>query len=549
MPVEDSALVSARALAEATWDATPPPLLRLDIDLLPKVDPEIRGLLLLVLTGELTESPGAWSRLDPYSLDEKAPRIVLSVRNAEHVADFSDVRKVDSNYFSHFETVANPQKAYLESLTDSARRDADFKEISYNSAVSSHNIWRNQYSLNNVNWAYSAYSAAVDRYNSLVIQYNATPSTISRPVYLPYSFEQGRVRFGWTLDTEIKIGAVATVDAVKESVVSDFVRLGNKATDQSEAYRAFDGFDIEVDANAGLGHLMKTVALVKEAMNTDMAALTVAPIADLTPQESSILGWLYHPWGRQAALASVLDLPEWVVASATSLALKRDPPAPPARRLEAAPDAVSGPLNPESGAAALAMFVCQTISTGVDGIATGTATLIGPEGLMLTCAHVLRGNELSMEYPTGPWKGTYEGELVFVNTERDVALVLANDQWASVRLDAPVAAGEAIVAIGNPAMDVGGVNLGGVSRGIVSSPSVERGKDRYLTADISIASGSSGGPLFSLKDGCLVGVVQAVATAPGFPRNENQVAATGFLCLAAGAQSLREWLGLESGTR
>jgi S1-C subfamily serine protease len=98
-------------------------------------------------------------------------------------------------------------------------------------------------------------------------------------------------------------------------------------------------------------------------------------------------------------------------------------------------------------------------------------------------------------------------------------------------------------------MDVGGVNLGGVSRGIVSSPSVERGKDRYLTADISIASGSSGGPLFSLKDGCLVGVVQAVATAPGFPRNENQVAATGFLCLAAGAQSLREWLGLESGTR
>jgi S1-C subfamily serine protease len=94
-------------------------------------------------------------------------------------------------------------------------------------------------------------------------------------------------------------------------------------------------------------------------------------------------------------------------------------------------------------------------------------------------------------------------------------------------------------------MDVGGTNRGGVSAGVVSNPELEQRGSKYLAADISVASGSSGGPLFSLKDGALIGVVQLVATAPGFSERGRGVDATGFLALAAPSQKLGEWLGLQ----
>ncbi|MFZ5477849.1 MAG: hypothetical protein ACOZNI_13830, partial [Myxococcota bacterium] len=141
LAADDADVVEARTLAEATWAATPTPVYRLDIYLQPKVDPEVRGLVLAVLTSEMTEASGALSRMDPYSRDPDVPRVVLSVRDAVLIADTSDVHDVRSTYFSHFQTVANPRKSYLESRVESAKRDVNFKESSYKSAVSSHNIW------------------------------------------------------------------------------------------------------------------------------------------------------------------------------------------------------------------------------------------------------------------------------------------------------------------------------------------------------------------------------------------------------------------------
>lgn len=193
--------------------------------------------------------------------------------------------------------------------------------------------------------------------------------------------------------------------------------------------------------------------------------------------------------------------------------------------------------------------MCQTRASGRESASTGTGALIGA-GLVLTCAHVLTASELQVSFARGPWQGNYDAEVVFVNAQRDVALLrargLSNDRWVNLRLGSQATAGEPILAIGNPSMDVGGTNLGGVASGIVSNPMLERNDTHYLSADVSVASGSSGGPLFSLKDGALVGVVQLVATSPGLGKDEASISSTGYLALAAPASLLGKWLGLKA---
>lgn len=542
-------LVNAERLARATRDATPAPTFRLDVELEPKVDPEVRSFVAYAFITEMDGPQDALGDLEYSTVDRNIPRVTVSVRAADLVADFSGVKLVNSRYFSHFETVVNPRKGELKRQIDSAEWDVDAKERAYNWAVSSHNSWPTSYSLNSVNYAYSAYSSAVNRFNFLVGLYNSTPSTISQAVYLPYVFRQGTVRFGWSISAAVQVGDATPISAVRESVVSDFVRLDNKGTDEVESYRQSDFLDIDVSADASIRHLYKSIELIKQEMNLALAQLAVEPTANLAVEESKLLGWLFHPWGIQLSLAEQLGLPAWAKRAAEGLQLKRTLAAPPEQLLAPSPVPVAGPLDPESASTALAQYVCMTRASTVEGnSSTGTATLVGADGLLLTCAHVLTGPQLKLEFSTGPWAGVYEGEILFLNTARDVALVrakgLSNQHWANVRF-APATQGEPIVAIGNPGMDVGGKNLGGMSQGIVSSARLERNDSLYLSADISVASGSSGGPLFSLKDGAIVGVVQLVATSPGFPQASGQVAATGYVCLAAPTTLLSDWLGLK----
>lgn len=118
---------------------------------------------------------------------------------------------------------------------------------------------------------------------------------------------------------------------------------------------------------------------------------------------------------------------------------------------------------------------------------------------------------------------------------------LSNGDWATVRLDSSATKGEGIIAIGNPAIDQATLNVGGASAGIVSNPQVTTFGQEELIADITVASGSSGGPIFSLDNGDLIGIVQAV-TQPGI--NVGGVSSSGSFCLAAPADMLGQWLGL-----
>jgi S1-C subfamily serine protease len=551
LPAADEQLVAVERLALATRAVSPAPVYRLRIDLEPKVDPQVHDLVERAFQIGLQSDVKALGRLDLFEQGRELPHVTVTIRDAELIADFSNLQTIASSYFSHFENVPNLAKSLLKSQLDSAKWDVNSKESAYNSAVSSYNLFPSQFSLNSVNWAYTAYSMAVNNHNSLVDLYNSTPATITQPVYLPYSFRQGNVRFGWSASVSVEVSGCEPINYSNESVASDFVRVGSKYSDRTESYRKEDFLDIDVSADAGLGHLAKVVAQVKESMNKPLGRLAKEPVADLGPEERATLGWIYHPWGIQPEIAESLGVPMWAKSAAQGLALQRLTTPPPQVPLKANPTRIEGPLTTEDASTVLAHLVCQTSSgNGAEIIATGTGTLIGEKGLVLTCAHVLVGPTLRLEFPAGKWGGTYDAVILFVNSEHDVALVhakgLENDEWAVLRASEPSLQGESIVAIGNPGMDIGGTNLGGISSGIVSNPRLEKDKTIYLSADISIASGSSGGPLFSLKDGTLIGVVQLVATVPGFPQDGGRVASTGYLCLAAPANLLGEWLGLRN---
>jgi S1-C subfamily serine protease len=546
MDDDDEEFRQARFTAQATQAATPAPKCRLDIVLEPAIEPEIRDLVLSWLALRLASRDDALASLDPLSTDPEAPRVTVWASSAKLVCDTSEVTPVQSRYFSHFQDVPNPAKTDLERRCNAAEFNVSMARSSYNSAVSSHNIWPTEYSLNNVNMAYNRYSMAVTTYNFLASSYNATPSTITESVYLPYTFEQGFVSFGWTLGVRVQVNGEAPVDIRRESVARDYVRMGSSGMDEIPTYRSQDPIDIDVSPKAGLEHLALTIEQIQQEMAPMLTQLAGEPIAALATEESRLLGWMYHPWGMQPGLTERLGLPGWMRETARQFQLTRARPQPEARPLPACAEPIAGPLDTESASQLLGPLVCQTISgDGSGSVSTGSGVLIGPEGLVLTCAHVLDGPTLELDFPTGPYKGRRSGSIVFVNRTRDVALVraddLRNERWAGVRLDEAPRQGEQIVAIGNPTLGGGSTNIGGISAGIVSSPSVERFAGTYLSADITIASGSSGGPLFSLSDGAVIGVIQSVATSPGF---KDDMAASGYICLAASSERLREWLGL-----
>ena len=145
-----------------------------------------------------------------------------------------------------------------------------------------------------------------------------------------------------------------------------------------------------------------------------------------------------------------------------------------------------------------------------------------------------------------PEQTKYPARTVFINEKMDVAVIKATGlnpkKWANVRLGQDTKKGESIVAIGNPALSGGYINVGGATAGIISNPLLQDDGRSRLICDITIASGSSGGPIFSMATGEVVGVVQAV-TQMGI--NETGVSSSGYFAMAAPSQMLGEWLGLQ----
>ena len=149
----------------------------------------------------------------------------------------------------------------------------------------------------------------------------------------------------------------------------------------------------------------------------------------------------------------------------------------------------------------------------ITNLGLGTGLIVGQDGYILTNAHV-SGEKYSKCYVTLADGKTYDGNVVWSNTDIDMAIVKINQK------DLPVAAlgdsdailvGETVYAIGNP---IGFEFQRSVTSGIVSAVNrtikfEENGQETYMEdliqTDATINPGNSGGPLLNV-DGEVIGI-------------------------------------------
>jgi len=267
-----------------------------------------------------------------------------------------------------------------------------------------------------------------------------------------------------------------------------------------------------------------------------------------TDREINTAKWLLHPWGAEIDTGREIGVPEWILGSVSSLNLPEIDYKPPEVYVPKLRDQPKVPLDTTSAAKWYNGLIGEIIAERNEGNQTiSTGAVVSPDGLILTCAHGLSGEDLKVKFNNGLLAGTYAAEVVFINEKLDVALIRAKDcktkRWIEIRLDGNPKKGELIVAIGNPSLPDGSLNIEAISKGIVSNPESEFHGIPRMIADITVASGSSGGPLISLTDGKIIGVVIAVAGIE-LAKGPGQRSSSGAFCIAVASNRLKEWLGL-----
>lgn len=248
-------LQETEAKACAALSVSEPDALTYRVSVGPGVEPPIQAFLIQAITSELVSRMGS-GRLSQMVTDEEGKSdITLKIEDAVlHLPDFSKLPYVSSTYFSHYESIPNPVKRSLEFQLNMAESEVARAKSNYDYAVSSHNIYPTQFSLQNVNMAYNTYKMAIDRYNNLVNIYNLTPSTVQREVYLPYSFQEGYLSIGWELVLCCKVSGREIVRRAL-SIDRDFVRTGARRTDARPEHRLNDPFEHPISFESLMHHL------------------------------------------------------------------------------------------------------------------------------------------------------------------------------------------------------------------------------------------------------------------------------------------------------
>ncbi len=125
-----------------------------------------------------------------------------------------------------------------------------------------------------------------------------------------------------------------------------------------------------------------------------------------------------------------------------------------------------------------------------NGTSMGSGVVWHPDGLVVTNAHVVRD---AGPLVTIAGAGTLEGRVVATDRKRDLALVsidatgLAAAQPGDAESLAP---GSLVLALGHPLGVAHALALG-----VVHGVTTRHGTPRYISADIRLAPGNSGGPL------------------------------------------------------
>ncbi|MBI3381090.1 MAG: trypsin-like peptidase domain-containing protein [Aquabacterium sp.] len=163
--------------------------------------------------------------------------------------------------------------------------------------------------------------------------------------------------------------------------------------------------------------------------------------------------------------------------------------------------------------------------------AQGTGFLIGDDGFILTCAHVLGEEKTATVTLNG---NRYFADVVKADKDADLALLKTRDKpnpavtslsFRSVNKDYHM--GEDVFTIGYPLSSLLG-NSARMTKGLLSAATGLRDDPKQVQVSAEIQPGNSGGPLLD-KDGQIIGVIQqtinpfAVAQATGgaLPQNIN----------------------------
>jgi len=451
-----------------------------------------------------------------------------------------DLIEVQSSYYSHNVRVPNQAKqllAYRVNTADSQLRNA---ENAYNLAVSQYNIYPTTFSYNNVNLKYSQYQSALNNYNSLVRQYNLMPDYVERKHFEPYSFYEGEVHYGWRIQLRIHENGVYK-DIVGDSVETSFIRVGTDYRDRNIEYRRDvpHGFDLSDSgfANKFVTALDQAVSELYTFMGDSVDIHYKDGISDY---EVDIVRGILHPWGADI---SMVPAGNWIHDVTADIDLSQYKPERESYAL-VQPNFNGEEHTVRNWAAAYEESVVRIIADGPSGSYSSSGAIIRQDGLILTTAHGLLGNHLTVFL--GANEDGYAARILQVNSNKDIALLKiesTREDFTSipVRLDKSPARGESIIALGNPSLSERSVAINSVTQGIVSTPNSSGFGMPRIVADISIASGSSGGPLISTEDGSIIGVVSEVAS-PEFGQGERS--ASGSFALAIPATSLGEWIGL-----
>ena len=149
----------------------------------------------------------------------------------------------------------------------------------------------------------------------------------------------------------------------------------------------------------------------------------------------------------------------------------------------------------------------------ITSLGLGTGIIVGENGYILTNAHV-SGEKYSKCYATLVNGKTYDGNVIWSNTDIDMAIVKINQkklQVATLGNSDDIKVGETVYAIGNP---IGYEFQRTVTSGIISATNrtiklSEEEKETYMEdliqTDATINPGNSGGPLVN-ADGQVIGI-------------------------------------------
>ena len=544
LPLDDPRLVKIEKTAITTFSSAGQYQLPVQIITNPRDPPFLQEMVGIQIYKHLQRHVTPHIRLKLLSPYASGSAITLTINSINMmIPDQSDLQNVTSSYLSHFEDVPNPTKDYYESQLSSQKISVSFAESSLDAAISSHNIYPTRYSLMNVNNARNNYVSAVDRYNSLVRIYNMTPSTISRPVFMPYIFQEGKVFHGWRITGDIHVSNSNKERFSVSRVDDDFVRIGSRLDDREEKYRRQDFLDIPVGFDRLFEQLNSSIDSIIQKLYAMLTDINFEDRLDLNREEERVLSTILHPFG-DLTIVSSSNLPKWSRNLISKIQI------PHIQELQPPNVKIVGSQKQYSLDSAETAFdrfskaVVLIFSEG-ESASIGSGAVIRKDGLILTCAHVLLGKKIEVALPAVGTK-KYQTEIVFINELHDVALLKIKNfetkKWIPVALEDETISGEAVIALGNPSLGEGNIAINSLAQGIIAKPFLSNDQSSLdrIVANITISSGSSGGPLISMKTGKIVGVITAVMA----PTVSKDFASSGYRALAAPSNMMKKWLGL-----